>query len=300
MPHKPTESIILKESNAEKHIMIALAHPDDESFGTPPVGTILHYAANGVAVHYACATRGEVGAADPEFVKDYASTAEMRTAEMRCAAEVLGLTSLHFLNYRDSGMENSPDNDHPDSLVQAPVEDVAEKVVALIRQIKPQILLAFDPTGGYFHPDHIHMHKAATLAFHAAADAAQFPAQIEAGLIPHQVDKLYYLAFSRGFVRMMARVAPLFGKDPSALGRNKDINIKRIAEVEQTITTKIDVSHYFNQAQQAAGCHASQLGGLPNLPKFIQKQLGRKEMFTRIVPPFAENQSIETDLFVGL
>ncbi len=74
-------------------------------------------------VHLICATRGEVGVARDEFMKGYNSVAELRVAELNCAAKVLGLAGVHLLNYRDSGMANTPDNEHPRALAAQPVEE---------------------------------------------------------------------------------------------------------------------------------------------------------------------------------
>ncbi|MEM7346937.1 MAG: PIG-L family deacetylase [Chloroflexota bacterium] len=89
---KPIDTIILKEETETKRLLVSLAHPDDESFGSPPAGTILHYAQAGVEVHYICGTRGEAGSVDDEFLKNYDTIGELRTAELQCAANVLGLS----------------------------------------------------------------------------------------------------------------------------------------------------------------------------------------------------------------
>jgi len=172
-------------NSTRQSILAVLAHPDDESFGMG--GTLALYAERGVQVYLACATRGEVGEVGPEYLKDYASIADLRESELRCAAGHLGLSEVFFLNYRDSGMVGSPDNDHPQALGAAPVEEVAAKVADIIREIKPQIVLTFDPIGGYRHPDHIHIHKATKLAFDLAGDAA-----FERVLPPYKPEKLYY------------------------------------------------------------------------------------------------------------
>ncbi len=166
------ESIVLREPDTLLRLLVAFAHPDDESFG--PAGTLVRYASQGVAVHYVCATRGEAGDVAPELLEGYDSLAELRTAELCCAAGYLGLAAVHILDYHDSGMEDTPENQNPASLMQAPLEDVAEKITRLIRQIQPQVVLTHDPTGGYFHPDHIKIHRATTLAFHAAGSLDRF------------------------------------------------------------------------------------------------------------------------------
>lgn len=292
------ESVILKESGSPLRLLVSFAHPDDESFG--PARTLLHYANRNMAVHYVCATRGEAGEVEPSLLAGYQSLGELRTHELYNAAKILGLSGLHFLNYHDSGMENTPANHNPACLVQAPLEAVAEKITRLIRQIQPQVVLTFDPTGGYFHPDHIHMCHATTLAFSAAGDPARFPHQIEAGLSPYRPQKLYYTVFPRGLIRFFVAVMPFLGQNPAAFGRNKDINLKRIAEVEQIVTAKINVAPYFNAAEQAAACHISQGSGLP-MPKFIRRWLARYDTFTRVVPPPANSPNgLERDLFAGV
>ncbi len=84
----------------DKRLMLAFPHPDDESFG--PGGTIAKYAREGTAVHYVCATRGEVGTVDAALIKPYGHLpadlrlGALRGQELRNAADVLGLTGLHY------------------------------------------------------------------------------------------------------------------------------------------------------------------------------------------------------------
>ena len=293
------ETIILRETDATRRLLIALAHPDDETFG--PAGTILRYADRGVAVHVICATRGEAGHADPELLKGHDSLADLRTQELLCAARHLGLAGLHLLDYRDSGMEGAPENGDPASLHQAPMDQVVEGITGLIRQIRPQVVITFDRTGGYFHPDHVKMHTATTQAFHAAGDPERFPAQLEGGLAAHQALKLYYhTPFPQRLLRLLVRVLPLFGHDPSALGHNNDIDLKRIAAEEQTVTTKIAISSCFEASQRAMQCYASQNpGGGGHLPRFIGRWLFRNDRYARAVPPWTGGR-IERDLFAGI
>jgi LmbE family N-acetylglucosaminyl deacetylase len=291
------QSIVLRETDAPRRLLVAFAHPDDESFG--PSGTIIHYASLGVAVHLVCATRGEAGDVAPELLEGYASPAELRTEELLCAAGHLGLDAIHFLGYCDSGMEGSPENENPASLMQAPIEEVVEKTTRLIRQVQPQVVLTHDPSGGYFHPDHIKMHQATSLAFHAAGDAGRFPDQFAQGLVPCQPQKLYYTVFPRRMVKVFASVLPLLGQDPEAFGRNNDVNIKRIAEVDQAVTAKIGIRAYYAASQKAAQCHASQTGGSSSRLLDLFGRLFRYDTFARAVP-LPENDGLERDLFAGI
>ena len=125
----------MESSTTDKQVLLAvLAHPDDESFGMG--GTLALYAQRGVAVHLVCATRGEAGDVAPELLEGFDSVADRRVSELRCAAGILGLSGVHFLDYRDSGMPGSPDNQHPQALVMAPLDEVAAKVAGYIRQLQ--------------------------------------------------------------------------------------------------------------------------------------------------------------------
>ncbi len=79
--------------------------------------------------------------------------------ELNCAVKELGIETVLLLDYRDSGMTGSPDNKHPQALINAPQEQVAGEIADFIREIKPQVVLTFDPIGGYRHPDHIFIHE---------------------------------------------------------------------------------------------------------------------------------------------
>ena len=114
--------------SAEKRkLLVVMAHPDDETFGTG--GTLAYYASKGVEVHLICATRGEVGDVEPELLMGFESIADLRESELRCAAETLGISEVHMLDYRDSGMPGSIDNVHPNALAAAPLEQVAGEIV---------------------------------------------------------------------------------------------------------------------------------------------------------------------------
>jgi LmbE family N-acetylglucosaminyl deacetylase len=285
-------------SRQPRTLLATFAHPDDESFG--PGGTLARYADEGVAVHLACATRGEVGAVDDALLAGYASVAELRTHELECAAGILGLAGVHLLGYRDSGMPGSSDNDHPDALARAPLEQVAGKIVRLIRTLRPQVVVTFDPHGGYGHPDHIKVHQATVVGFDAAANPTAYPEQVAAGLDPWAPRKLYYTTFPRTALRWLVRLMPLLGRDPAAFGTNRDINLRAIAEIDQPVSARIDVSRCLDAKQRAGACHRSQSGptGLyEHIPDWLVRRMLGRETFYRAYPPAA---GLETDLFAGL
>ncbi|HEC22926.1 MAG TPA: GlcNAc-PI de-N-acetylase [Chloroflexi bacterium] len=284
-----------------RRLLLSLAHPDDESFGMG--GTIARYVDEGVEVYLICATNGELGAADPEFLEKYGSVTELRLAELRCAAEKLGITRIYTLGYRDSGMAGSPDNAHPDSLAAADPDEVAGRVTEIIREVRPQVVVTFDPFGGYGHPDHIAMHRATVRAFHAAPDPTQYPEQIEAGLQPYRPRKLYYHTFDRRWLRFAVRVMPLLGQNPEQFGRNKDINLRVIAAHEYPIHARIAFDRYTEIARQARDCHASQLAGFarPGPLQWLRHLLETNEdTFMRAYPPVNGAYECERDLFEGV
>ena len=236
-----------------KTILAVLAHPDDESFGMG--GTLALYARKGHDVYCVCATRGEAGSADEEHLNGYKDTADMRTAELMRAAKILGLKGVFFLGYRDSGMPGMEANKHPDAQINHPVDQVAGRVVKYIRGLKTDVVITFDPIGGYKHPDHIHIQRATTLAFEKADDASFHP---EAGA-PFKPRALYYHVFPRWFLKWMTRLMPLFGKDPRKWGRNGDIDLTElIADFPVHVT--VDIRSVAEIKRHAAEQHASQGG----------------------------------------
>jgi LmbE family N-acetylglucosaminyl deacetylase len=277
-------------------LLSVLAHPDDESFGMG--GTLALYARRGVAVHLVCATRGEAGDVEEQYLQGYASIGDRREAELRCAAMKLGLAGVHFLGYRDSGMTGSPDNNHPQALANAPLDEVARKVVHYIRQLRPQVLLTFDPIGGYKHPDHIAVHKATVQAFELAGRE-----DFQDGLPPFQPPRMYFHFFPRGYLRFAVRVMPLFGRDPRHFGRNGDVDLLSIAEEGDFPVHAVINYRAVTAAKDAASlCHASQIGG-PSLRRgpmhWAQVLFGQKDYFMR-GDRLSNHNGRVTDLFAGI
>ncbi|MEW6568032.1 MAG: PIG-L family deacetylase [Chloroflexota bacterium] len=278
-------------SPSPRSLLAVFAHPDDETFG--PGGTLALYARRGVAVHLLCASRGEVGSAPAELLRCHGSVAELREAELRCAAEHLGLSSIHFLDYRDSGMPGSPDNHHPRALVAAPLEQVAAQVGEWMRRLQPQVVITFDPMGGYCHPDHIAVHRATVQAF----ESLQAMAGKEAAYRPR---KLYYHTFPRRTLRLFIRLMRSLGHDPRRWGRNRDIDLTAMAGEDIPIHARIDVRSVAQVKRRASACHASQGGGSSNRATvWLLRLLGGWETFSRAYPP-ADRLLREKDLFQGL
>ncbi|MCJ7736194.1 MAG: PIG-L family deacetylase [Anaerolineae bacterium] len=270
-------------------ILTVLAHPDDETFG--PGGTLAKYAAQGVAVHLVCATRGEAGGSDLEDLSDCEDLACRREEELRCAVKTLGISELHLLGYRDSGMAGTPSNQHPDALIQADPQHVAEQIAQFMRQLRPEVVVTFDPYGAYGHPDHIAMHRATVAAIESLPSSEQ-PA------------KLYFHTIPYTALRWAVRLLPLFGVNPEAVGRNKDINLRDILRHKIPVTTSIDISSTYDVKERAAQCHSSQLSGSGSvwgrLPEWLVKRMQSTDTFHRARPAFETGERREHDLLAGL
>jgi N-acetyl-1-D-myo-inositol-2-amino-2-deoxy-alpha-D-glucopyranoside deacetylase/mycothiol S-conjugate amidase len=284
--------------NKQRVLMFFGAHPDDETFGIG--STLTQYADYGVKVYYVCSTRGEAGTVDPELLNGYSSIADRRCAELKSAAGVLGLAGVIHLGYRDSGMRGSKDNQHPDSLAMAHLEDVTARMVKIIREFKPDVVITHDSGGGYGHPDHIVTHNAAVAAFYAANDSKQYP---EAGSA-FQPAKLYFGVRPRGLMKMMVRLMPLFGQDPRHAGRNRDIDFTKMNGVEYPVHAEIRLKRQsVRNRNKAAACHASQGGGQSRRGPFriliiIERLRGQRDYFMREYPPPSRHR--EKDLFEGV
>jgi LmbE family N-acetylglucosaminyl deacetylase len=261
------------------HSLLAIfAHPDDEAFGTG--GTIARYAAEGVKTYLVCATRGEVGEISDPSLATPETLGQVREAELRCATETMGVCELIFLDYRDSGMAGTSENQDPRAFINAPAKEVIARLVAIIRRLRPQVVLTFEPFGGYGHPDHIAIHCHTVAAFDAAADASYAP---ELGA-PWQAKRLFYTAIPRSFfLEMRSRMAAL-GLDTSDLDRFED---PRVGWPDELVNVRINVSGNVQSKWEALNCHRTQFGPgnlFHRLPDAEVKQLMSSECFSLAWP----------------
>jgi len=285
--------------NEQKTLVFFGAHPDDESFGVG--ATLAQYAALGVIVYYVCSTGGESGTVDPKHLAGYANIKQLRLAEMKCATQVLGLAGVFDLGYRDSGMRGSEDNKLPDALAMAPIEEVTGRMVKIIREIKPDVVITHDAGGGYGHPDHIVTHNATVKAFYTANDPEQYP-EVSPMFQPR---KLYFAVRTRKLLQIMVKLMPLFGQDPHHFGRNGDVDLTNIASVEYQVHAVIRLNKQSTELRnKAVACHASQSGGRPRPGPFrilqmVEKLLGPRDYFMQAYPS-PTGKLKENDLFEGV
>jgi LmbE family N-acetylglucosaminyl deacetylase len=272
-----------------RKVLISLAHPDDETFGAG--GLIAKYVSAGAEVSYICATDGARGTIADEILAQHGGSAEaVRYAELDCAAGVLGLKNVYKLGYCDSGMMGSETNSDPTCLWQADEEQVAARIAEIMRELQPQVVITFDPFGGYGHPDHIFMHRATVRAFHSMVDAG------ESG----HPQKLYYLAIDKRLMRVRIWQARLNRQNPRKLGKNHDIDLIEIFEKAPPITTRINVRQWMDTWEAAALCHRSQANPRQGINRRLLRLVEGRQGLQRVVPGVSPGEGIERDIFAGV
>lgn len=274
-----------------KRILGVFPHPDDE--GTMS-GALLKYGQAGNETGLICITRGEVGEISDPALATPETLGKVREGEMRAAAQELGVKHLWFLGYRDSGMAGTADNHDTRSLLQANPAEVVGKIVEVIRQFRPQVVVTFDETGGYGHPDHITAYKHTTSAFYAAADAIQYP---ELGPA-HRVSKLYYSSFPRSAIRKMGEWIRSQNADVQEWVTKLDP--EQLGLPDEQIDVRLDVEALLEAKGRSWAHHRTQINpnsAMAQIPSEVQREWRRYEYFhlaaTRVGPDVAG----ENDLF---
>jgi len=264
-------------------LMCVLAHPDDESLATG--GILAKYAASGVQTYLVMATRGERGWSGPA-ADDPGPQAlgRVREAELRAAAQVLGLREVAFLDYQDGELDRA---DHTEALA---------KIVTHVRRVRPDVVVTFDPNGMYGHPDHIAISQLTTTAVVAAADPSYHSLTMNS---PHRVAKLYYRAFLQA---EQAAYEATFGRLVMPVD---SVERRFTAWPEWAITTRIDASAYWEQVWQAIKCHRSQLPDFQNrklkaAPAEAHALLWARQTYYRAMSLVNGGRELEDDLLAGL
>jgi len=278
-------------------LMTIHAHPDDES--SKGAATLARYAAEGVRTVLVCCTGGEAGeilnpAVDTPEVR--ADLANVRSRELAAAAEVIGFSRVAMLGYPDSGMPEDPAELSPDCFASAPLDEAVDRLVALIRAERPQVVITYaDDQQGYRHPDHLKVYDITGPALVKAGDPGHRPELGSAWT----VSKLYYSIWSRE--RMVAvhekmleiGVESPFGEDwferPS---------------LDHRISTKVEISDFHHVRRAALLAHATQID--PDspfwfgLPEEVARTVHPFDDFIRAQPEWDPSQPPETDLFEGI
>lgn len=282
-----------------RKLMAIFAHPDDEG---AIAGTLAHYARNNTEVTLVCGTRGEVGEISDPALATRETLGTVRTKELERACQILGIQRLEFLGYRDSGMEGTPENEDPRALVQADPEAAKAQLVGLMRQLKPDVVITFEPFGWYGHPDHIAVGRWATEAFHMVGDATAYPEQGNAW----QPSRLFHavIPFTR-FSAMMQEAAEAGYLQMDGDGDGFDIPEEQQLKTEKTVTHVIDVQALFDLKQDGMMAHRTQFGE-DNMFRKIPREMMQKAMpdehFIQLhpVPEAGLSENRLSDLFVGV
>jgi len=293
--------------------MAVHAHPDDES--SKGAATMAKYARDGVEVLVATMTGGERGSIlNPAMERPevLANLPEIRRAEMARAREILGVEQV-FLGFVDSGLpEGDPKPPLPaGSFGLVPLAEAAAPLVRLVRDFRPHVILTYDESGGYPHPDHIKTHQVAVEAFEAAADPDRYPEAgpySEAGAAPWQPLKMYYFAaFHREkYVALHEELVRRGLESPYSkiFAEWEERARKRLERGDRTleITTQVKVSDYFAVRDDALRAHATQID--PNsswfaCPRDVERAAWPTEDY-HLARSLVDTELPEDDLFAGI
>ncbi len=234
-------------------VLMVHAHPDDEALATG--GTLARYSAEGARTVLVTCTRGEAGEISDSSLATPENIGEVRERELAEAVAALRVGRFVQLGYRDSGMVGTPENDHPDCLARANLDEVVGRLVALIREERPQVLVTYDERGGYGHPDHIRAHQATVAAFDAAGAPAYRP---DLGA-PFAPSRLYYTAFPRSlFLRFLAAMREAGAQQPRVSDAQGQPALP--GTPDEKITAEVDVSAFIDQKLTAIRAHRTQTG----------------------------------------
>ena len=286
------------ESDAQAVTILAVRpHPDDESSSTG--GMLAYYSAQNVRTGVVICTGGEEGEIrDPDLdpVGDKPRLRELRTEEVKNACEILGVSELRMLGFRDSGMADTSANKHPEAFINVERSEAAFRLVRVIRELRPRVIVTEPPGGMYPHPDHIMCHEVTMDAFRAAGDPGVFP---EAGQ-PWQPDKLYGVAQvdDGAWEELMPRFV--------SAGYDMDWMKKQEGDSRgpgpETATVALEVGPYSEEQRKALLAHRTQISPdsfFVSLPPELRRLAFATAYFIRLSPPCAPGEH-EPGLLHGL
>jgi N-acetyl-1-D-myo-inositol-2-amino-2-deoxy-alpha-D-glucopyranoside deacetylase len=283
-------------------LLFVHAHPDDETLTTG--ATIAHYVARGAQVRVVTCTLGEEG----EVIGDRWARLAVgqsdqlggyRISELTSALRELGIDEPVFLGgagrWRDSGMEGTPPRRNRRFIDADPLEAVGA-LVAIIRQLRPHVVVSYDPNGGYGHPDHIQAHRV-TVAAVAASAGSEYPGE------PWEVPKLYWTVMSTS---AMAAGLDALGDAPPHWQR-VPIDAVPFGYPDHAIDAVMEVGEQLPAKVAALRAHATQVTVAPDgrscaLSNGIALPIGGDEHYILAagVSGKRDDRGWETDLLAGL
>ena len=282
------------------------AHPDDECIGTG--ATMAKYVDEGVHVTLVTCTLGEEGEILLPELSHLASDqsdalGEHRQTELAAAMAELGVTDSRLLGgpgrFRDSGMIGTPPNDRPDCFWRTDLLVSASELVAVIREVRPQVVVTYDDFGGYGHPDHIQAHRVTHYAV-ALAQSPTFRADLGE---PWTVSKVYWTAFPRSIIRAGIDALRAQGVDDEFTAMDPD-NVPFACD-DALVTTQVDAQAYLSRKMAALRAHGTQVsveGGFFALADNVGSEAFGTEYFRLAQGTLAldEGADRESDLFAGI
>jgi len=292
-----------------RRLLLVHAHPDDETINNG--ATMARYVAEGASVTLLTCTLGEEGEVlVPELAQLAADQADQlggyRIWELRAAMAALGVSDIRFLGgagrYRDSGMMGTPANDKPRAFWKADLDEAVAHAVAVVREVRPQVVVTYDENGGYGHPDHIQAHRVAMGAVEAAADPAYRPDLGE----PWAVAKVYWCCVPRSVLQQGIDAMAAAGDD-SFFDGVTDAEDLPFAVPDEVVTAAVDGRAFLAQKDAAMRAHPTQI--TVDGPFFaLSNNLGQEMLaveYYRLVrgergPGGDGPDGWEADLFAGL
>ncbi len=285
--------------STQKRLLLVHAHPDDETINNGI--TMAKYAQEGVKVTLVTCTRGEEGEVLVENLAHLASDrddklGEHREIELKNAMKLLGIKDYRFLGapdkkWRDSGMIGTPQNERSDVFWQANLEEVAQELVKVILETKPQVLITYDEFGGYGHPDHIKANQVAMKAADMAANQGWNISKIYWNTMPKSV-------IQNGIEKMKEVGSSFFGAESA-----DDLPF---AKPDELVSTVIRGVEYVPQKLEAMKAHATQIavdGPFFALSNNLGLSVWGDEYYTLVKgersKPF-DSEGREIDLFAGI
>jgi len=219
-------------------LLVALAHPDDEIFHG---GVLAHLSDRGARVTLVCATDGEAGKPHPS-VGPVDDLAALRVEELRRSCARLGIEEPVLLRFHDSARKERQRHDDPHALANVDMLDVETALRGIIADVKPHVVLTFEPHGGYYHPDHVAIHRATTAAFFASGViGADAPERLfYAAMLREVFLKFAAASRGRGFID---------GLDPDAFSTSAEM-----------VAVTFDARPYLERKLSALTAHQSAFG----------------------------------------
>ena len=228
-----------------------------------------------------------------------------RQGELARAMAALGIDDHRFLGgpgkYRDSGMIGTPPNERADSFWQADLKTASDDLVAVIRELRPQVLVTYDDFGGYGHPDHIKAHRVATYA----AALAAVPSYAQHLGAAWEIEKIYWTAMPKSFVQK--GIEALIASGGTNFFGVENVDDLPFIVDDALVSTVVNATPYVDKKMASLRAHATQIEDTG--PFFaMSEQIGPEAMgyeFFRIakgelVPDSSDELGRETDLFAGV